>query len=83
MQELLTRFFFDIDGPIVGHGGEVHAYVGDEVIVTWPLTAGVSAGLASTAFLLLRIGLPKTRGSYRQSSARFRNFGRHSMLARW
>jgi adenylate cyclase len=39
MQELLTRFFFDIDGPIVGHGGEVHAYVGDEVIVTWPLTA--------------------------------------------
>jgi adenylate cyclase len=34
MQELLTRFFFDIDGPIVAHGGEVHAYVGDEVIVT-------------------------------------------------
>jgi hypothetical protein len=32
-QELLTRFFFDIDGPIVEYGGEVHAYVGDEVIV--------------------------------------------------
>ena len=30
MQELLTRFFFDIDEPIVAHGGEVHAYVGDE-----------------------------------------------------
>ena len=39
MQELLTRFFFDIDEPIVAHGGEVHAYVGDEVIVTWPSTA--------------------------------------------
>jgi adenylate cyclase len=38
MQELLTRFFFDIDEPIVAHGGEVHAYVGDAVIVTWPLT---------------------------------------------
>ena len=38
MQELLTRFFFDIDGPIVAHGGEVHAYVGDAVIVTWPIT---------------------------------------------
>jgi class 3 adenylate cyclase len=37
MQELLTRFFFDIDAPIVTHGGEVHAYVGDAVIVTWPL----------------------------------------------
>jgi adenylate cyclase len=40
VQELLTRFFFDIDDPIVSHGGEVHAYVGDEVIVTWPVAAG-------------------------------------------
>ena len=30
MQDLLMRFFFDIDEPIVAHGGEVHAYVGDE-----------------------------------------------------
>lgn len=35
VQDLLTRFFFDIDDAIVAHGGEVHAYVGDEVIVTW------------------------------------------------
>ncbi|MES5486019.1 adenylate/guanylate cyclase domain-containing protein [Bradyrhizobium sp. INPA03-11B] len=40
VQELLTRFFSDIDAPIVAHGGEVHAYVGDEVIVTWPVDAG-------------------------------------------
>jgi adenylate cyclase len=39
VQELLTRFFFDIDEAIVAHGGEVHAYVGDEVIVTWPVVA--------------------------------------------
>jgi len=37
VQDLLTRFFFDIDRAIVDHGGEVHAYVGDEVIVTWPV----------------------------------------------
>ena len=47
MQELLTRFFFDIDGPIVAHGGEVHAYVGDAVIVTWPLTLEGSGGQGS------------------------------------
>ena len=35
VQDLLTRFFYDIDRPITAHGGEVHAYVGDEVIVTW------------------------------------------------
>src|SRR6185312_13495156 len=37
VQDLLTRFFYDIDAAIVAHGGEVHAYVGDEVIVTWPM----------------------------------------------
>jgi class 3 adenylate cyclase len=35
VQGLLTRFFYDIDEAITAHGGEVLAYVGDEVIVTW------------------------------------------------
>jgi class 3 adenylate cyclase len=39
VQDMFTRFFFDIDEPIADHGGAVHAYVGDEVIVTWPLAA--------------------------------------------
>src|ERR1700681_2180280 len=39
MHQLLTRFFYDIDAAILAHGGEVHAYVGDEVIVTWRLAA--------------------------------------------
>jgi adenylate cyclase len=38
VHDLITRFFFDIDEPISDHGGAVHAYVGDEVIVTWPVT---------------------------------------------
>ena len=38
VHDLITRFFFDIDGPISDHGGAVHAYVGDEVIVSWPVT---------------------------------------------
>ena len=38
VHDLITRFFFDIDRPIADHDGEVHAYVGDEVIVTWPLS---------------------------------------------
>jgi class 3 adenylate cyclase len=40
VQELLTRFFYDIDAAITAHGGEVHAYVGDEVIVTWRVGSG-------------------------------------------
>ena len=38
VHDLITRFFFDIDQPIADQDGEVHAYVGDEVIVTWPLS---------------------------------------------
>jgi adenylate cyclase len=38
VHDLITRFFFDIDEPINDYGGSVLAYVGDEVIVTWPLT---------------------------------------------
>jgi class 3 adenylate cyclase len=38
VHDLITRFFFDIDEPIADQDGEVHAYVGDEVIITWPLS---------------------------------------------
>ena len=38
VHDLITRFFFDIDEPITDYGGAVRAYVGDEVIVSWPLT---------------------------------------------
>jgi class 3 adenylate cyclase len=75
MQELLTRFFFDIDGPIVAHGGEVHAYVGDEVIVTWPLSAEVSAGRCLDCFFALKERIEELAESYRRefgSIPRFR-----------
>jgi class 3 adenylate cyclase len=54
MQELLTRFFFDIDQVILAHGGEVHAYVGDEVIVTWRVTAKPSAQCSIDCFFAIQ-----------------------------
>ncbi len=36
VHDLITRFFFDIDEPIADFGGAVHAYVGGEIIVSWP-----------------------------------------------
>jgi len=38
VHDLITRFFFDIDAPIADHDGEVHAYVGDQIIVSWTLS---------------------------------------------
>jgi class 3 adenylate cyclase len=66
MQELLTRFFFDIDQPIVAHGGEVHAYVGDEVIVTWPLTPKVLAGCCIDCFFAVADKIAENAKSYQQ-----------------
>ena len=40
-QRMLARFFFDISEPVLENGGEIHAYTGDEVIITWPMAAVV------------------------------------------
>jgi len=42
VQELINRFFFDITEPILEWGGEIHRYVGDEIVVTWPLGKGIA-----------------------------------------
>ena len=38
---LLNRLVTDLSGPIVLRGGEIHKYVGDELIATWSLARGV------------------------------------------
>jgi adenylate cyclase len=38
---LLNRFVIDLSGPIVAARGEIHRYVGDELIATWKLTEGI------------------------------------------
>ena len=66
VQELLTRFFFDIDDVIGAHGGEVHAYVGDEVIVTWRVTAALPAGRCIDCFFAIEDRIAEQADSYRR-----------------
>ena len=40
-QAMITRFFFDVAQATVAYGGETHRYIGDEVVVTWPLDRGI------------------------------------------
>ncbi len=56
VHDLITRFFFDIDEPIGDFGGRVHAYVGDEAIVTWPVTddPALNARCVACFFAILR-----------------------------
>jgi len=36
--DLISRFFFDVDQSVQEYGGETHRYIGDEVVVTWPVS---------------------------------------------
>jgi adenylate cyclase len=42
--DFLNRFVADVTEPIVAQRGAIHKYVGDEIIVTWPLAAGLRDG---------------------------------------
>ncbi len=53
VQTMITMFFFDITEPIVEFGGEVHRYVGDQVVVTWPLkTSEANASAVECSFAI-------------------------------
>jgi adenylate cyclase len=34
---MISQFFFDVAQETMRYGGETHEYIGDEVVVTWPL----------------------------------------------
>lgn len=41
VQTMITDFFFDITEPIIEFEGVIHRYVGDQVVVTWPMGSRV------------------------------------------
>src|SRR6266568_2386416 len=74
MHQLLTRFFFDIDAAILAYGGEVHAYVGDEVIVTWRLAAKGSERRCLDCFFAIQDRIAEKADSYRREFGLVPNF---------
>jgi class 3 adenylate cyclase len=67
VHDLITRFFFDIEEPIVDHGGAVHAYVGDEVIVTWPVaTDRVRNARCLACFFAIERKMAQLAANYRR-----------------
>ena len=54
VQTMITRFFFDITEPILEWGGEIHRYIGDEVVVTWPLRDGAANAQSVHCYFAIR-----------------------------
>jgi class 3 adenylate cyclase len=74
VQDLLTRFFYDIDGAITAHGGEVHAYVGDEVIVTWRVGRGNPQRRYLDCFFAIQDRIAERADLYRREFGRVPDF---------
>lgn len=64
-QRLLSRFFFDIGETILEARGEIHAYIGDGVIVTWPRVLGDARPVIS--FFAIQDMLARQRRSYKST----------------
>jgi adenylate cyclase len=62
---LLSNIFADADREIVDHGGEVHSYVGDAMIATWPLGDEKKNARAVAAAFAILDDLAKASSRYR------------------
>jgi class 3 adenylate cyclase len=74
VHQLLTQFFYDIDEAILAHGGEVHAYVGDEVIVTWRVADKASQRGCLNCFFAIQDRIADKADFYRREFGLVPNF---------
>lgn len=62
--ELLKDFFADITNPILDNKGEIHQYVGDEVIVAWKYEEGTENSQCVRCFFDIKRHIEKNREKY-------------------
>lgn len=60
----ISRIFFDLDRPIVAHGGRVEGYVGDELIACWRPEEGIRDGAVLRAYVAIREVLRRNELAY-------------------
>lgn len=63
----ISSVFFDIDRPILEHGGEVYDYVGDELIASWPLEEGIREARCLRCYQAITAALARRELDYRRS----------------
>jgi adenylate cyclase len=64
---LLKAYYADLADAIVQYGGEVYQYVGDEIIVSWELAAGLRQNNCLRCFFAMRDALHRQADSYLQT----------------
>jgi adenylate cyclase len=64
--DLLNRLYMHVTEPIAEHGGEIHKYVGDEVIVTWAGERGFADANCVRCVFAIEDQIEALAGSYRR-----------------
>ena len=62
----LRDFIEDLEDPLLELGGDVYQYVGDEVVVTWPVTDARSNGRCLACHFAFVDAIERRRGRYEQ-----------------
>jgi adenylate cyclase len=65
--ELLRRFADQLTEPVLETDGEIYQYAGDEVVVTWPMKAGVHAANCVRCFFAIRAAVERDRARYEET----------------
>src|SRR5258706_752896 len=70
----LQDYYYDISEPIARYFGRVYQYVGDEVVVTWPLKKGVKFGLCVRCFFAIQKQIRRYHEQYQKRYGRVPEF---------
>jgi adenylate cyclase len=63
---LLKDCFADMTGPILDNAGEIYQYVGDEIIVCWPVDKGLEQGRCVRTFFAIKQQLQRRAAYYEE-----------------
>jgi adenylate cyclase len=70
----LQDYFYDISEPIARYFGRVYQYVGDEVVVTWPLKKGLRYALCTRCFFAIQKQIRRYEKQYQERYGRVPGF---------
>ena len=62
--ELLRRFVDDLTEPVLEAEGEIYQYAGDEVVITWPIAAGLRRAHCIRCFFGIRAAVARNADRY-------------------
>jgi len=61
---LLRDVYFDITEPVINSLGEIYQYVGDEVVITWPVNNGTADNNCLLCFMRIKQVLEQRKEYY-------------------